>query len=90
MLCIQLERTSLNKNLLFVLVISGDIMGSVLTNLDSILKMPTGCGEQNMIKFAPNIYVLDYLTNTNQLTTEIEDKALEYLRIGRYNFMCSH
>ena len=59
-------------------------MGSVLSNLDSILTMPTGCGEQNMIKFAPNIYVLQYLTRTNQLTKAIEDKALEFLRVGRY------
>ncbi|XP_072051680.1 LOW QUALITY PROTEIN: pregnancy zone protein-like [Amphiura filiformis] len=62
--------------------ISGDMMGSVLSNLDSILQMPTGCGEQNMIKFAPNIYVLEYLTSTNQLTRDIETKALEFLRIG--------
>ena len=61
-------------------------MGSVLANLDSILQMPTGCGEQNMIKFAPNIYVLQYLTGTNQLTKAIEDKALNFLRIGMVLF----
>ena len=75
-----------NSDRFYIIIITffvlGDVMGSVLANLDSILQMPTGCGEQNMVKFAPNIYVLQYLTGTNQLTKAIEDKALNFLRIG--------
>ncbi|CAI9533213.1 unnamed protein product, partial [Staurois parvus] len=33
----------------------GDIMGTALQNLDRLLAMPFGCGEQNMVLFAPNI-----------------------------------
>lgn len=44
--------------------------------------MPYGCGEQNMVLFAPNIYVLKYLNETQQLTEKIKSKALGYLRAG--------
>ena len=62
----------------------GDIMGASLSNIDELLKMPYGCGEQNMIKFAPNIFILNYLQNTNQLTDQIKNKALNYLRTGKH------
>ena len=44
--------------------------------------MPYGCGEQNMVLFAPNIYVLKYLNETQQLTQTIKTKALGFLRAG--------
>ncbi len=59
-------------------------MGPSLTDLDKLLAMPYGCGEQNMVKFAPNIYIMQYLKSTNQLTKEIEDKAKEYLVSGEF------
>ena len=58
-------------------------MGPALSNLDGLLKMPDGCGEQNMAKFAPNIYIMDYLTNTNQLTEKIKNNALGYIKTGK-------
>ncbi|XP_078507539.1 alpha-2-macroglobulin-like protein 1 isoform X2 [Lissotriton helveticus] len=60
----------------------GDIMGTALQNIDKLLTMPYGCGEQNMVKFAPNIYIMQYLTRTNQMTPEIKEKAEEYLKSG--------
>ncbi|XP_066919557.1 alpha-1-macroglobulin-like isoform X3 [Clytia hemisphaerica] len=60
----------------------GDIMGSSLSNIDELLAMPYGCGEQNMLKFAPNIFIMNYLNHTNQATGDITDKALGYMRSG--------
>ncbi|KAL3865384.1 hypothetical protein ACJMK2_042776, partial [Sinanodonta woodiana] len=60
----------------------GDIMGPTLSNLKDLLKMPYGCGEQNMASWSPNIYVLQYLTNTNQLTDAIQEEAKGYMRVG--------
>ncbi|NXK67932.1 A2ML1 protein, partial [Sylvietta virens] len=60
----------------------GDIMGPALQNLDQLLAMPFGCGEQNMVQFAPNIFILQYLNKTNQLNPEIKDKALRFLTTG--------
>lgn len=61
----------------------GDIMGSSLSNIDELLAMPYGCGEQNMLKFAPNIFIMNYLNHTNQVTGAIKNKALDYMRSGK-------
>ncbi|NXC97959.1 OVOS protein, partial [Certhia familiaris] len=60
----------------------GDILGTALRNLDNLLHMPYGCGEQNMALFTPNIYALDYLNKTGQLTEEIRVRATGYLSTG--------
>merc|ERR1712142_338927 len=62
--------------------VMGDIMGSSLSNIDQLLAMPYGCGEQNMLKFAPNIFIMNYLNNTNQVNDAIRTKALDYMRTG--------
>ncbi|XP_054858906.1 alpha-2-macroglobulin-like [Eublepharis macularius] len=60
----------------------GDILGTALQNLQQLLRLPYGCGEQNMVLFAPNIYILDYLNKTEQLTEETRSKAIGYLVAG--------
>ncbi|XP_061863685.1 alpha-2-macroglobulin-like isoform X1 [Colius striatus] len=60
----------------------GDIMGTAMQNLHQLLQMPFGCGEQNMVLFAPNIYILDYLNKTGQLSEEVKSKAIGYLVSG--------
>ena len=61
---------------------AGDILGRAMKNLDGLLKMPYGCGEQNMALLAPNIYILQYLENTQQLTPAIKEKATNFLTSG--------
>ncbi|KAM6292751.1 alpha-2-macroglobulin-like protein 1 [Porphyrio hochstetteri] len=60
--------------------ISGDLLGRALQNLDHLVHMPHGCGEQNMVLFAPIVYVLQYLEKTRQLTPEIKERATGFLR----------
>lgn len=57
-------------------------MGTALRNMENLLHMPYGCGEQNMALFTPNIYALDYLNKTGQLTEEIRVKGTGYLSTG--------
>ncbi|XP_060902031.1 alpha-2-macroglobulin-like isoform X1 [Labrus mixtus] len=64
------------------LSVLGDIMGRALKNLDGLLQMPYGCGEQNMALLAPNIYILEYLKNTQQLTYANKEKAENFLMNG--------
>uniref|UniRef100_A0A668VFC4 Alpha-2-macroglobulin bait region domain-containing protein n=1 Tax=Oreochromis aureus TaxID=47969 RepID=A0A668VFC4_OREAU len=59
-----------------------DILGRALKNLDGLLQMPYGCGEQNMALLAPNIYILQYLKGTQQLTPAIMEKATNFLNRG--------
>lgn len=61
----------------------GDILGPSISGLDSLIQMPYGCGEQNMIHFAPNIYVLQYLSATGQADQDITDTATTYMMKGR-------
>ncbi|XP_075454127.1 CD109 antigen-like isoform X2 [Ascaphus truei] len=65
----------------FVTVI-GDLLGPSIDGLASLIQMPHGCGEQNMINFAPNIYVLQYLIETKQINGEIRTKATGYMEQG--------
>ncbi|KFQ08881.1 Ovostatin, partial [Leptosomus discolor] len=60
----------------------GDILGTALRNIENLLHMPYGCGEQNMALFTPNIYALDYLNKTGQLTEEVRIKGTGYLSTG--------
>ncbi|XP_056363731.1 alpha-2-macroglobulin-like protein 1 isoform X3 [Oenanthe melanoleuca] len=60
----------------------GDIMGTALDNIDELLQMSSGCGEQNMVHFAPNVFITRYLEETGQLTPEIKQKAIAYLESG--------
>uniref|UniRef100_A0A671LMT4 Alpha-2-macroglobulin domain-containing protein n=1 Tax=Sinocyclocheilus anshuiensis TaxID=1608454 RepID=A0A671LMT4_9TELE len=60
----------------------GDLMGRALKNIGDLLAMPYGCGEQNMLRFAPNIYILQYLESSGQLTPEIKNQAITFLESG--------
>jgi CD109 antigen len=57
-------------------------MGPALNNLEDLLRMPYGCGEQNMANFAPNIYIMEYLNKTNQVTGDIKSKAENFMEVG--------
>lgn len=52
-------------------------------NLDSLVQMPLGCGEQNMIHFAPSVYVLQYLEKTNLDNEEIKSRAMSVMMDGK-------
>ncbi|XP_068608150.1 CD109 antigen-like [Brachionichthys hirsutus] len=63
-------------------VLVGDILGLSINNLDSLVDLPLGCGEQNMIRFAPSLYVLQYLDRSTQDNTEIRSRALALMMEG--------
>uniref|UniRef100_A0A3B4UFL4 CD109 molecule n=1 Tax=Seriola dumerili TaxID=41447 RepID=A0A3B4UFL4_SERDU len=60
----------------------GDILGPSISGLDSLIQMPHGCGEQNMINFAPNVYVLQYLSATGQTSQDATDRAEDFMMKG--------
>lgn len=63
-------------------MVSGDIMAPAIANLERMLRIPYGCGEQNMISSAPNVYVMEYLAGTGKKDQEIEDKARAHIAKG--------
>ncbi|XP_061386555.1 thioester-containing protein 1 allele R1-like [Musca vetustissima] len=66
------------------LSVVGDQMVSVLENLNDLLNLPTGCGEQNMAKLAPNVLVLLYLKSTGEYhrQSKLVAKAKQYIEVG--------
>ena len=65
----------------------GNLVGPVVNTtieggLEEFFRQPTGCGEQNMIYLAPNVYVLEYLMNTGQLTGANEENAYRFIQSG--------
>ncbi|XP_078102953.1 alpha-2-macroglobulin-like [Sander vitreus] len=79
---IQLPKNMIDGSARASVSVLGDILGRALKNLDGLLQMPYGCGEQNMALLAPNIYILEYLRNTQQLTPAIMEKATNFLTSG--------
>lgn len=61
----------------------GDIMGSSINGIEKLLRMPYGCGEQNMINFAPSMFIRAYLETVDQLTSSIREKSVRYMTSGR-------
>ncbi|XP_052028669.1 ovostatin homolog [Apodemus sylvaticus] len=70
----------------FVTVV-GDILGVAMQNLESLLQTSYGCAEQNIAQLASDIYILDYLRTTEQLTEEVKSKALFLLSNGYQNHL---
>ena len=74
----------------FVVVDSGrayvSVTSSYLTQtiegLEGLIQMPFGCGEQNMIVFAPDVFITKYLEESGQLKPEIMAKAEKLMITG--------
>ena len=47
------------------------------------MRVPTGCGEQNMIGFVPNILVRRYLKEVKLLTESLRDRTTANMLTGQ-------
>ncbi|XP_075057007.1 CD109 antigen-like [Mixophyes fleayi] len=63
----------------------GNLLGASIDGLEYLIRMPCGCGEQNMIFLSPNIYVLQYLEATNQASEQIRAKCIANMEQGYQN-----
>ncbi|BFZ24492.1 hypothetical protein BsWGS_27530 [Bradybaena similaris] len=79
---LSLPATTVQGSELTRITAVGDMMGPSISGLDSLLQMPTGCGEQTMLGLAPDVYVTDYLKSVNQLTGDLKSKAIGYMESG--------
>ncbi|CAG7731371.1 unnamed protein product, partial [Allacma fusca] len=64
------------------LTLISDILGPTIKNMDKLLQLPTGCGEQNMMSFVADIVILNYLQAAGSLDDEVRTKAIKYLETG--------
>ncbi|XP_018427504.1 PREDICTED: CD109 antigen-like, partial [Nanorana parkeri] len=65
----------------FIAVVGNPLVPSI-NGLESLIQMPCGCGEQNMINFAPNIYILQYLITSKKITEDIRARSIGFMNIG--------
>uniref|UniRef100_A0A7N5J9N1 Alpha-macroglobulin receptor-binding domain-containing protein n=1 Tax=Ailuropoda melanoleuca TaxID=9646 RepID=A0A7N5J9N1_AILME len=79
---INAEMPTRSRSNLLLFLFLGDILGLAMQNLENLLQMPYGCGEQNVALLASDTYVLDYLKSTKQLTEEVKSKAFFFLSNG--------
>ena len=63
--------------------LSGSYLSQTLEGLEDLLQMSYGCGEQNMVLFAPNVFVARYLEETGQVKPEVMARA-EHLMLTGY------
>ena len=62
--------------------VTGSYLTQAIEGLEGLIRMPFGCGEQNMILFAPNVFVARYLQATNQMKPEVMAKAESMMVTG--------
>jgi len=65
--------------------VAGDIFGKALSNLDKLISMPGGCGEQTMLSLAPDIAIYDYLSASGKLTPTLQGTLQSYILGGYQN-----
>ncbi|XP_065842289.1 alpha-1-inhibitor 3-like [Oscarella lobularis] len=65
-----------------VVSVTTDYMGPTIEGLENLLRLPYGCGEQNMINFAPGVYITRYLTAVGKLDEKTKEKALNIMMKG--------
>jgi CD109 antigen len=64
------------------IAVTSSFLTQTIDGLDALLQMPFGCGEQNMIVFAPDVFITKYLQSSGQIKPEIMAKAEKLMITG--------
>jgi CD109 antigen len=64
------------------ITVTSSFLTQTIDGLEALLQMPFGCGEQNMIVFAPDVYITKYLQESGQIKPEIMAKAEKLMITG--------
>jgi len=64
------------------LALTSSYLTQTMEGLEELIQMPFGCGEQNMMLFAPDVYITKYLEESGQLKPEIMAKAEKLMITG--------
>lgn len=71
---IKVPASAVSDSTQITISVSRDILERANQNLENLINLPFGCGEQNMIILVPAIVVVDYMTVTNQITEQRQSK----------------
>ncbi|HEY87875.1 MAG TPA: alpha-2-macroglobulin [Dehalococcoidia bacterium] len=64
------------------IALTSSYLTQTIDGLEELIQMPFGCGEQNMVVFAPDVYITKYLQESGQLKPEIMAKAEKLMITG--------
>lgn len=64
------------------IALTTSVLTQTIDGLEELLQIPFGCGEQNMIVFAPDVYITRYLIDSGQIKPEIMAKAEKLMITG--------
>ncbi|XP_076385464.1 alpha-2-macroglobulin-P-like [Megachile rotundata] len=64
------------------LFVVGNMLGLTPDNLKELVKVPTGCGEQNIAKFVPNIFVITFIDTLKIRHITMRGSAISNLERG--------
>jgi len=64
------------------IALTSSFLTQTIEGLEGLIQMPFGCGEQNMIVFAPDVYITKYLQESGQIKPEIMAKAEKLMITG--------
>ncbi len=64
------------------IALTSSYLTQTIDGLEGLIQMPFGCGEQNMIVFAPDVFITKYLKESGQLKPEIMAKAEKLMLTG--------
>ena len=79
---ITIPEESIEGGSAIVVKIYPGLFSQMVEGLDSMLRMPSGCFEQTSSTTYPNVLVMNYMIETDQITPEIEMTAKEYINLG--------
>ncbi|KAG0413217.1 hypothetical protein HPB47_009635 [Ixodes persulcatus] len=80
---LELPRNVVSGSSRGVFTLSGNVGSPVsVDSLDKLVRLPTGCGEQNLALLAPNVFVLDYLNSSGERGHPLESKLKENIAKG--------
>ena len=64
------------------LTVTSSYLTQTIEGLEGLIQMPFGCGEQNMITLAPDIFITRYLQESGQVKPEIMARAEKLMITG--------
>ncbi|XP_052563969.1 thioester-containing protein 1 allele R1-like isoform X4 [Culex pipiens pallens] len=82
---VDIPRKADNGSVGIEFALDPSFLGTTNENLDKLLLLPTGCCEQSMVKFIPDIVILDYLDAIRATNEGIKERAINFLKQGYQN-----
>lgn len=84
-LSIEIPNGVFEDTIVISATVAGNILSKTLNNLENLIQMPSGCGEQTLLLLVPDIAIWDYLQATNQLKPDTEQKLRQFAIAGYQN-----